>query len=90
MLHQLYLVKREVSAIRMSSARRNISRAPTYHEKIQVVLNRHQSETSLMTPRLKAIQKIHWRVPNHYPQVVKIIHEGDPVAQLGNPKSDAA
>jgi hypothetical protein len=44
----------------------------------------------LMTPRLKAIQKIHWRVPNHYPQVVKIIHEGDPVAQLGNPKSDAA
>jgi len=29
-------------------------------------------------------QKIYWRVPNQYPQVMKTIHEGDPVAQLSN------
>ena len=25
-----------------------------------------------------------WRIPNQYPQVVKTIHEGDPIAQLPN------
>jgi hypothetical protein len=29
-------------------------------------------------------QKIFWRVPNQYPQVVKTIHEGDPVGQLSS------
>jgi len=29
-------------------------------------------------------QKIFWRVPNQYAQVMKTIHEGDPVAQLSN------
>jgi len=29
-------------------------------------------------------QKIFWHVPNQYPQVVKTIHEGDPVGQLSS------
>ena len=83
---QLFLVTvAEVAAIR------NVVRQTEYlvrndvpREKIRVVLNRHQKRNLIEDAQIeKAIQqKIYWRVPNHYPQVVKTIHEGDPVAQL--------
>ena len=85
---QLYLVTvAEVSAIR------NVVRQLQYfqereipREKIRVVLNRDQKRNVLTQGQIeKAIeQEIFWCVPNQYPQVVKTIHEGDPVAQLAN------
>jgi pilus assembly protein CpaE len=83
---QLYLITvAEVSAIR------NVVRQLEYFaekdvpkDKIRVVLNRQDKKNVLSDAQIeKALQqKIFWRVPNHYPQVVKTIHEGDPIAQL--------
>jgi pilus assembly protein CpaE len=83
---QLYLITvAEVSAIR------NVVRQLEYFaekdvpkDKIRVVLNRQDKKNVLSDAQIeKALQqKIYWRVPNHYPQVVKTIHEGDPIAQL--------
>lgn len=83
---QLYLVTvAEVSAIR------NIVRQLEYlaqkdvaRDKVRVVLNRHHKNNIVTDAQIeKAIEhKIFWRVPNQYPQVVKTIHEGDPIAQL--------
>jgi pilus assembly protein CpaE len=82
----LYLITvAEVSAVR------NVVRQLQYlsskdipREKIRVVLNRYNKKNVLSDTQIeKALeQKIFWRVPNQYPQVVKTIHEGDPVAQL--------
>ena len=85
---QVYLITvAEVSAIRNVVrqldyfARKDIPR-----DKIRVVLNRWQKRSIVSDSQIeKAIeQKIYWRVPNHYPQVVRAIHEGDPVGQLAN------
>jgi pilus assembly protein CpaE len=83
---QLYLITvAEVSAIR------NVVRQLEYFaekdipkDKIRVVLNRQDKKNVLSDAQIeKALQqRIYWRVPNHYPQVVKTIHEGDPIAQL--------
>lgn len=85
---QLYLITvAEVSAVR------NIVRQLEYlagkdipREKIRVVLNRDHKRNVVTDAQIEKVieQKIFWRVPNHYPQVVKTIHEGDPVAQLAN------
>lgn len=85
---RLYLVTvAEVSAVR------NIVRQLEYlaqkeipREKVRVVLNRHHKSNVVTEAQIeKAIeQEIFWRVPNQYPQVVKTIHEGDPIAQLPN------
>ncbi len=85
---QLYLVTvAEVSAVR------NVVRQMEYFadkdipkEKIRVILNRHHKKNVVSDAQIeKALeQKIFWRVPNQYPQVVKTIHEGDPVAQLSS------
>ena len=85
---QLYLVTvAEVSAVR------NVVRQLEYFaskdipkEKIRVILNRHHKKNVVSDAQIeKALeQKIFWRVPNQYPQVVKAIHEGDPVAQLSS------
>ena len=83
---QLYLVTvAEVSAIR------NVLRQLEYfasrdipRDKVRVVLNRHHKRNVLTDAQIEKVleQKIFWRVPNQYPQVVKTIHEGDPIAQL--------
>jgi pilus assembly protein CpaE len=83
---QLYLITvAEVSAIR------NVVRQLEYfasrdipRDKIRVVLNRYHKRNLLTDAQIEKVleQKIFWRVPNQYPQVVKTIHEGDPVAQL--------
>ena len=85
---QLYLVTvAEVSAVR------NVVRQLEYfaskdipRNKIRVVLNRHHKRNVVSDAQIEKVleQKIFWRVPNQYPQVVKTIHEGDPIAQLSN------
>jgi pilus assembly protein CpaE len=85
---QLYVVTvAEVSAIRNVIRQfEHFTRAEIPHDKVHVVLNRYQKRGLISDAQIeKAIQqKIYWRVPNHYPQVVKTIHEGDPVAQLSS------
>ena len=85
---QLYLVTvAEVSAVR------NVVRQIEYlkskeipSDKIRVVLNRDHKRNVVTDAQIEKVieQKIFWRVPNQYPQVVKAIHEGDPIAQLPN------
>ncbi len=85
---QLYLVTvAEVSAVR------NLVRQQEYfaskgipRDKIRVVLNRYHKRNVITEAQIEKVleQKIFWRVPNQYPQVVKTIHEGDPVAQLSS------
>jgi len=50
------------------------------------VLNRHSKRNVVTDAQIERVieQKIFWRIPNQYPQVVKTIHEGDPIAQLPN------
>jgi pilus assembly protein CpaE len=85
---QLYLVTvAEVSAVR------NVVRQLEYfaskdipRDKVRVVLNRYHKRTVITDAQIEKVleQKIFWRVPNQYPQVVKTIHEGDPVAHLSS------
>ena len=85
---QLYLVTvAEVAAVR------NIVRQLEYfdrkdipREKLRIVLNRYHKRSVVSDDQIEKVlqQKIFWRVPNQYPQVVKTIHEGDPVAQLSS------
>ncbi len=85
---QLYLVTvAEVSAVR------NVLRQLEYfankdipRDKIRVVLNRHHKRNVVSDAQIEKVleQKIFWRVPNQYPQVVKTIHEGDPISQLSS------
>ena len=82
---QLYLV-----AVAEVSAVRNLVRQLQYltgqgmrRDKIRIVLNRHGKHNVVSDDQIEKVieQKIFWRVPNQYPQVVKAIHEGDPIAQ---------
>jgi pilus assembly protein CpaE len=84
----LYLVTvAEVSAVRNIVrqfeyfAQKEISR-----DKVRVVVNRHHKNNVVTDAQIEKTieQRIFWRIPNHYPQVVKAIHEGDPIAQLPN------
>ncbi|HET9406626.1 MAG TPA: AAA family ATPase [Candidatus Sulfotelmatobacter sp.] len=85
---QLYLVTvAEVSAVR------NVVRQLEYFrskdipsDKINIILNRYHKNNVVSDAQIEKVlqQKILWRVPNHYPQVVKTIHEGDPLSQLAN------
>jgi pilus assembly protein CpaE len=85
---QLYLVTvAEVSAVR------NVVRELEYFvqnnipkDKIRIVLNRHHKRNVISDAQIEKVieQRIFWRVPNAYPQVVKTINEGDPIAQLAN------
>lgn len=84
----LYLVTvAEVSAIRnVVRQLEHFTRKEIPLDKVRVVVNRHQKKNLLTDSQIEKVigQKIFWRVPNHYPQVVKTIHEGDPIAQLAN------
>ena len=85
---QLYLVTvAEVSAVRnLVRQIGHLRRKDIAPEKIQVILNRHQNRSAVTDAQIEKVigQKIFWRVPNQYAQVMKTIHEGDPVAQLSN------
>jgi pilus assembly protein CpaE len=84
----VYLVTvAEVSAIRnILRQLEYFSRRDVPPEKVHIILNRHQKRSVVTDMQIEKVigQKIFWRVPNHYPQVVKTIHEGDPVAQLSS------
>jgi pilus assembly protein CpaE len=82
---QLYLV-----AVAEVSAVRNVVRQLEYltaqgvrRDKIRVIMNRHHKRNVVSDDQIEKVieQPIFWRVPNQYPQVVKAIHEGDPIAQ---------
>jgi pilus assembly protein CpaE len=85
---QVYLVTiAEVSAVR------NVVRQLEYfirkeipRDKFQIVLNRWHKRNVVSDAQIEKVieQKIFWRVPNQYPQVIKTIHEGDPVSQLSH------
>jgi pilus assembly protein CpaE len=85
---QLYLVTvAEVSAIRnVVRQLEYLTRKEISRDKVRVVVNRHQRKNLVTDSQIEKVigQKIYWRVPNQYPQVVKTIHEGDPIAQLSN------
>ena len=85
---QLYLIAvAEVSAVRnVVRQLEYFSRKDIPREKIRVVLNRHHKRNVVNDAQIEKVldQKIYWRVPNQYPQVVKTIHEGDPIAQLSS------
>jgi pilus assembly protein CpaE len=85
---QLYLI-----AVAEVAAVRNLVRQTEYFrhkdvalDRLRVVLNRHQKRSLVSDAQIEKVinQRIYWRVPNQYAQVVKTIHEGDPVAQLAN------
>jgi pilus assembly protein CpaE len=84
----LYLITvAEVAAVRnVVRQLEYLSQVGIPREKIRVVLNRHHKKNVITDAQIERVieQKIFWRVPNQYPQVVKTIHEGDPVAQLSN------
>ncbi len=85
---QIYLVTvAEVSAVRnVVRQLEYFGRADIPREKVRVVLNRYEKRNIIGDSQIEKVieQKIHWRVPNHYPQVVKTIHAGDPIAQLSS------
>ena len=73
------------------SALRNVARFVDYMtqreiplERIRVVVNRNDKRNPLPEAQIeKAIrQKIFWKVPNAYNQVLQSIHGGDPLANL--------
>src|SRR5437899_811559 len=79
------------------SALRNVVRQTDYltrkhiaAERIKVVLNRHQKRALITEAQIeKSIgQKLFWKVPNQYVQVVKTISGGDPTGQVST--SDVA
>lgn len=85
---QLYLITvAEVAAVRnVVRQLEHLRQEGVAREKVRVVLNRYHKKNVITDAQIeRAIgQKIFWRVPNQYPQVVKTIHEGDPVAQLSS------
>jgi pilus assembly protein CpaE len=85
---QVYLVTvAEVSAVRnVMRQLEYLSRGEIPRDRIQVVLNRWHKRNVVADAQIEKVieQKISWRIPNQYPQVVKTIHEGDPVSQLSH------
>ncbi len=85
---QLYLVTvAEVSAVR------NVVRYLDYFargeisaERTRIVLNRHQKRSLISDEQVEKVirQKLFWKIPNQYAQVVKTINGGDPIGQLSS------
>jgi pilus assembly protein CpaE len=75
------------------SALRNVVRQTDYFvrneiptERIRVILNRHQGRGVITEEQIEKVigQKISWRVPNQYFQVLKSISGGNPLGQVSN------
>jgi hypothetical protein len=51
-----------------------------------VILNRHQNRGIITEAQIEKVigQKIFWKVPNQYVQMLKSISGGDPLSQAGN------
>ena len=83
---QLYVVTvAEISALRNVVRHvEYLTRKQVPPEKIRVVLNRHQKHGLITDEQIEKViqQKIFWKVPNQYVQVLKTISGGNPVGDL--------
>ena len=75
------------------SALRNVVRQTDYFarkeipaDRLRVILNRHQNRGIISEEQIEKVigQKISWKVPNQYFQVLKSISGGDPLGQASN------
>ena len=75
------------------SALRNVVRQTDYFtrkeiaaDRLRVILNRHQNRGIITEAQIEKVigQKIFWKVPNQYIQVLKAISGGDPLGQGSN------
>jgi len=82
-----------IVAIAEVSALRNVVRQTDYFtrkeiaaDRIRVILNRHQGRSIISEAQIEKVigQKIFWKVPNHYIQMLKSISGGDPLSQAAN------
>ena len=82
-----------IIAIAEVSALRNVVRQTDYFtgkqipaERLRVILNRHQNRGLISEEQIERVigQKISWKVPNQYVQVLKSISGGDPLSQASN------
>ena len=82
-----------IVAIAEVSALRNVVRQTDYFtrkeiaaDRLRVILNRHQNRGIITEAQIEKVigQKIFWKVPNQYIQMLKSISGGDPLSQAGN------
>jgi pilus assembly protein CpaE len=82
-----------IVAIAEVSALRNVVRQTDYFtrkeipaDRMRVILNRHQTRGIITEAQIEKVigQKIFWKVPNQYVQMLKSISGGDPLSQAGN------
>jgi len=81
-----------VIAVSDVSSLRNVIRYSDYfarsshHQEVRLVLNRHSKRNPITDEQVeKAIHnKVFWKVPNQYNQVVRTINDGDPSSQPGS------
>jgi pilus assembly protein CpaE len=85
---QVYLITvPEISALRNVVRQiEYLTRNDVQPDRIRVVLNRYHNKSMISDSQIeKAIRRrLFWKVPNQYPQVVKTIHGGDPMAHLSS------
>jgi pilus assembly protein CpaE len=82
-----------IVAVAEVSALRNVVRQADYFarkeisvDRVRVILNRHQRRGIISEDQIEKVigQKIFWKVPNHYVQMLKSISGGDPLGQAAN------
>jgi len=82
-----------IVAVAEVSALRNVVRQADYFarkeipaDRVRVILNRHQKRGIISEDQIEKVigQKIFWKVPNHYVQMLKSISGGDPLSQAAN------
>ena len=82
-----------IVAIAEVSALRNVVRQTDYFtrkdisaDRLRVILNRHQNRGIITDGQIEKVigQKIFWKVPNQYVQVLKAISGGDALGQTSN------
>ncbi len=82
-----------IVAIAEISALRNVVRQTDYFtrkdipsERLRVVLNRHQGRGIITEAQIEKVigQKLFWKVPNQYVQVLKSISGGGPLSEISN------
>ena len=82
-----------IVAIAEVSALRNVVRQTDYFtrkdipaDRLRVILNRHQNRGIINEAQIEKVigQKIFWKVPNQYVQMLKSISGGDPLSRGSN------
>ena len=85
---QLYILTvAEISALRNVVRQvEYLTRKQMAKDKIRVVLNRHQKHGLITEEQIEKViqQKIYWKIPNQYVQVLKTISGGNPVGNLAS------